>query len=67
MTSDQILETIVNANILDGKDIAFIERGLKLQEMYEIMLNEAIGLKKPGEKEPTNIFDFKYQTYQKCS
>lgn len=53
--SNRILNKIIEANILDDKDIATIERGLKFQEMEDIMLNESLKL---GD---SNIFDLKYQ------
>lgn len=53
--SDRILKTIVQANILDPKDIATVERALKLQESYELILNESLGLSH------SNMFDLKYQ------
>lgn len=53
--SDRILKTIAQANILNQQDIATVERGLKLQESYELMLNESLKL---GD---SNIFDLKYQ------
>ena len=53
--SDRIMNIIAQANILDPKDIATIERGLKLQESYELMLNESLKL---GD---SNMFDLKYQ------
>ena len=34
--SNRILNKIIEANILDDRDIAIIERGLKFQEMEDI-------------------------------
>ena len=59
MTTEEIMQKIVEANILDQHDIATIERGLKFQEIYNIMLNEAL-----FKDTNTNIFNFKYQVGQ---
>lgn len=56
--SNRILNKIIEANILDDKDIATIERGLKFQEMEDIMLNESLRLGN------TDVFQFKYQIYK---
>ena len=56
--TNRILNKIIEANILDDKDIATIERGLKFQEMEDVMLNESLGLTK------TNVFDFEHQIYK---
>lgn len=53
--SDRILNVISQANILDPKDIATVERALKLQESYELILNESLRLSH------SNIFNLKYQ------
>lgn len=67
MTTDEILEKIVEAKIFDNvQDIAKIERALKLQEAYEQILDESLGLKniKTGE-ECGNKFNLKYQVAQR--
>lgn len=56
--SNRILNKIIEANILDDKDIATIERGLKFQEMEDIMLNESLNLGN------TDVFQFKHQIYR---
>lgn len=56
--SNRILNKIIEANILDDKDIATIERGLKFQEMEDIMLNESLNLGN------TDVFQFKHQIYK---
>lgn len=56
--SNRILNKIIEANILDDKDIATIERGLKFQEMEDIMLNESLNLG------GTDVFQFKHQIYK---
>lgn len=53
--SDKILNVISQANILNQQDIATVERALKLQESYELILNESLGL---GD---SNMFNLKYQ------
>ena len=53
--SDRILNAISQANILNQKDIATVERALKLQESYEVILNESLGL---GH---STVFNLKYQ------
>lgn len=56
--TNRILNKIIEANILDDKDIATIERGLKFQEMEDIMLNESLNLGS------TDVFQFKHQIYK---
>lgn len=56
--TNRILNKIIEANILDDKDIATIERGLKFQEMEDIMLNESLNLGN------TDVFQFKHQIYR---
>lgn len=56
--SNRILNKIIEANILDDRDIAIIERGLKFQEMEDIMLNESLGLGN------TDVFNFEHQIYK---
>ena len=56
--TNRILNKIIEANILDDKDIATIERGLKFQEMEDIMLNESLNLGN------TDVFQFKHQIYK---
>lgn len=67
MNSDKIIETINNADILDAHDMATVERALKMLDMYDIMLNEAIGpqIECNGKwSMPSNYFGFKYQVGQ---
>lgn len=56
--SNRILNKIIEANILDDRDIATIERGLKFQEMEDILLNESLNLGN------TDVFQFKHQIYR---
>ena len=58
MTTDEIMDKIVETKI--------IERALKLQEAYEQILDESLGLKniKTGE-ECGNKFNLKYQVAQR--
>ena len=64
MTIEEIMDTIVKANILDKYDIATIERGLFLQDAYNQILDDSLSLRNPETGVRENKFGLRYQIGQ---
>ena len=64
MTTEEIMDTIVKANILDKYDIATIERGLFLQDAYNQILDDSLSLRNPETGMRENKFGLRYQIGQ---
>lgn len=64
MTTEEIMQKIVEANILDQYDIATIERGLVLQDAYNQILDDSIAMKNPTTGIIENKFGLQYQVGQ---
>ena len=62
MSTEEILKKIFDANILDAHDLATVERGLKLQDAYDEILNESMGLYRINKEEPK--YNMQYQVAQ---
>lgn len=55
---DEVLKKIFDAGILEPVELANVERGLKMIEAVDMVLNECLGVSK------NPVFDMKYQVGQ---